>query len=141
MSGVSKAMAGVQKEMSKAAAQLPQHSKYAHHLTTESYTTTAAREAQYMCAQALAVSPLPQKTRDTLHSKTCTYPPSLRVLVYAWHACCMAPPFAQNRQLAECSLLYCRWPFLVGFAVTGTIFFNIARGLTGARAQAVPCSS
>ena len=54
MAGVSKAMAGVQKEMSKAAAQLPQHSKYAHHLTTESYMTTAAREARYMCARALA---------------------------------------------------------------------------------------
>ena len=52
MAGVSKAMAGVQKEMSKAAAQLPQHSKYAHPLTTESYMTTAAREARYMCARA-----------------------------------------------------------------------------------------
>ena len=58
MAGVSKAMAGVQKEMSKAAAQLPQHSKYAHPLTTESYMTTAAREARYMCAPALATPPL-----------------------------------------------------------------------------------
>ena len=58
MSGVSKAVAGVQKEMTKAAAQLPQHSKYAHRLTTESYTTTAAREAKYMCAQVLATPSL-----------------------------------------------------------------------------------
>ncbi|KAK9821945.1 hypothetical protein WJX81_008089 [Elliptochloris bilobata] len=63
-------MSGVQKEMSKVAAQMPKLSKHAHHLTTEPYLTTAAREAQYM------------------------------------------------------------WPFLVGFAVTGAIFFNIALGLT-----------
>ena len=75
-----------------------------------------------------------------MHSETCTLPPSLRVLTFAGHTRCLTPPFAQGTLLAERGLLYCRWPFLVGFAVTGGIFFNIARGLTGAPAQAgAPC--
>ena len=65
-----------------------------------------------------------------VHRDTCACPPSLHAHTFTRHTC------IQRGAAAHCGLLRRRWPFLVGFVVTGTIFFNIARGLTGAPAQA-----
>ena len=85
----------------KAAPELAKYRKYAHHLTTESTWTTAAREAKYMC-----VSPEP----IACHVSHCT------VISLPWTKGCY---------------LSSRWPFLVGFVATGGIFLNIALGITG----------
>ena len=88
----------------KAAPELAKYRKYAHHLTTESTWTTAAREAKYMC-----VSPEPV---------ACHVLQALSLLLVS---------LPRTKGCYSSS----RWPFLVGFVATGGIFLKIALGVTG----------